>query len=104
MKSAGDLNDRIAFGNCSHIFSFRTNAKDAEEIAANFGAADTAPQLVLLPNYHFKALTLRDDFPSASDAVTLRRYPDITGAELPQRKAIQHAKDNTGTPKNQVNT
>jgi TraM recognition site of TraD and TraG len=103
MRQAGELNDRIAFGNCSHIFSFRTNAKDAQDISANFGNEEAAPELVLLPNYHFKALTMTGGTPMPSDSVSLAQYPEMTGNELAARKAIQHAKDNTGVPKDQVN-
>src|ERR1700735_1926059 len=103
MRQAGELNDRIAFGNFSHIFSFRTNAKDALDIAANFGNEDTAPELVMLKNYHFKALTMDDGTPMASNSVSLAQYPEMTGREIPARKDTQDAKDNTGVPKDQVN-
>lgn len=102
MRQAGEFNDRIAFGNCSHIFSFRTNAKDAQEISANFGDESTAPELVLLPNYHFKALTMNDGTPMPSPSVSLAEFPQMTGREIPARNAIQHAKDNTGVPKQDI--
>ena len=47
------FNDRIAFGNCSHIFSFRVSGDDSEKIAVNFGDKDIAESLVKLPNYQF---------------------------------------------------
>jgi hypothetical protein len=95
-------NDLIAFGNCSHIFSFRVGAKDAEDIAANFGEPDTNLQLVKLPNYTFKALTMSDGQPQASDPVNLTEYPDFTGREIPARKSLDWAMANTGTPREQI--
>ena len=47
------FNDRIAFGNCSHIFSFRVSGDDSEKIAVNFGNKNIAESLVRLPNYQF---------------------------------------------------
>jgi hypothetical protein len=96
------FNDRIAFGNASHIFSFRVSGEDSEEIAKNFGNEDTAPELVLLPNYEFKALTMTDGAPVPSERVTLIDRPEMAGDELPARKAISWASANTGTPKSEI--
>lgn len=93
------FNDRIAFGNASHIFAFRVSGEDSEQIAKNFGNENTAPELVLLPNYQFKALTMEDGQPVPSERVTLIDRPAISGDELPARKAVAWASANTGTPK-----
>lgn len=96
------FNDRIAFGNASHIFSFRVSGEDSEQIAKNFGSEDTAPELVLLPNYEFKALTMSDGAPIPSNRVMLIDRPAMNGDELPARKAIAWASANTGTPKPEI--
>jgi DNA helicase HerA-like ATPase len=102
MREVGQHNEEIAFGNCSHIFSFRVSADDAEQIAKNFGDEDTAPQLTMLPNYTFKALIMEDGIPVASNPVLLTSIPAMTGTEIPARKAIAWAKENTGTPKGDI--
>jgi hypothetical protein len=48
------FNDRIAFGNCSHIFSFRISGEDSEKIAINFGDQEIVEQLVRLDNYKIR--------------------------------------------------
>jgi len=96
------FNDRISFGNASHIFAFRVSGEDSEQIAKNFGNENTAPELVLLPNYQFKALTMDDGEPVPSDRVRLIDRPEMTGDELPARKAIAWASANTGTPKPEI--
>ena len=96
------FNDRIAFGNASHIFSFRVSGEDSEQIAKNFGSEDAAPELVLLPNYEFKALTMSDGAPIPSNRVMLIDRPAMNGDELPARKAIAWASANTGTPKPEI--
>jgi hypothetical protein len=96
------FNDRIAFGNASHIFSFRVSGEDSEEIAKNFGNEATAPELVLLPNYQFKALTMDNGDPVPSERVMLIDRPAMIGDELPARKAIAWASANTGTPKPEI--
>lgn len=96
------FNDRIAFGNASHIFSFRVSGEDSEQIAKNFGNENTAPELVMLPNYQFKALTMHEGEPMPSDRVTLTDRPEMSGDELPARKAIAWAAANTGTPKAEI--
>jgi hypothetical protein len=96
------FNDRIAFGNASHIFSFRVSGEDSDLIAKNFGNEYTAPELVLLPNYQFKALTMDKGEPMPSDRVMLIDRPAMTGEELPARKAIAWASANTGTPKPEI--
>jgi DNA helicase HerA-like ATPase len=63
------FNDRIAFGNCSHIFSFRVSGDDSEKIAVNFGDKDIAESLVKLPNYQFVAWTMNDNQPELSEPV-----------------------------------
>jgi type IV secretory pathway TraG/TraD family ATPase VirD4 len=65
------FNDRIAFGNCSHIFSFRVSGDDSEKIAINFGDKEIAEQLVKLPNYQFVAFTMNEGQPELSQATTL---------------------------------
>jgi DNA helicase HerA-like ATPase len=102
MREAGQHNEGIAFGNCSHIFSLRVSADDAEQIAKNFGDESTAPELTMLPNYTFKALTMNDGLPVASNPVALTNNPKPSGDEVPARKAMAWAKDNTGTPKDQI--
>jgi hypothetical protein len=97
------FNDRIAFGNASHIFSFRVSGDDSEAISKNFGDKDNAPELVLLPNYQFKALTMQDGQPVASDPVMLIDRPDMEGDEMAARRAMAWASENTGTPKDEVN-
>ena len=96
------FNDRIAFGNASHIFSFRVSAEDSEQIAKNFGNENAAPELVLLPNYQFKALTMDNGEPLPSERVMLIDRPQMEGDELPARKAIAWASANTGTPKPEI--
>ena len=71
-------------GNASHIFSFRVSGDDSEQIAKNFGNKDTAPELVMLPNYQFKALTMQDNEPLASDPVMLNDRPELLGYEMPE--------------------
>src|ERR1035437_1115751 len=96
------FNDRIAFGNCSHIFSFRVSGDDSDKIAVNFGDKDIAEQLVKLPNYHFVAFTMENGQPVLSDPVILTERPEAAGDEVPARKAIAWAAHNTGTPKQEV--
>ncbi|MGB8006431.1 MAG: type IV secretion system DNA-binding domain-containing protein [Terriglobales bacterium] len=96
------FNDRIAFGNCSHIFSFRVSGDDSEKIAVNFGDKDIAESLVKLPNYQFVAWTMNQNQPELSEPVNLTDKPQIHGDELPARKAIAWALDNTGTPKEEI--
>jgi DNA helicase HerA-like ATPase len=96
------FNDRIAFGNCSHIFSFRVSGDDSDKIAVNFGDKDIAEQLVKLPNYNFIAFTMENGQPVLSDPVILTERPETTGHEVPARKAIAWAKENTGTPKKEI--
>lgn len=94
-------NDRIAFGNTSHIFSFRVSGDDSEKIALNFGDQDIAESLVKLPNYQFVAWTMQDNAPLLSDPVMLYDRPSPAN-DLPARKAIAWAMENTGTPKKDV--
>jgi len=96
------FNDRIAFGNCSHIFSFRVSGDDSEKIAVNFGDKDIAESLVKLPNYQFVAWTMNDNQPELSEPVHLIDKPPLYGDELPARKAIAWAMDNTGTEKPEI--
>jgi DNA helicase HerA-like ATPase len=96
------FNDRIAFGNCSHIFSFRVSGDDSDKIAVNFGDKDIAEQLVKLPNYHFVAFTMENGQPVLSDPVVLTERPEAAGDEVPARKAIAWAAHNTGTPKAEI--
>ena len=97
------FNDRIAFGNCSHIFSFRVSGDDSEKIAVNFGdKGDILESLVKLPNYQFVAWTMNENQPELSAPVQLTDKPPLYGDELPARKAIAWAMDNTGTPKQEI--
>jgi DNA helicase HerA-like ATPase len=96
------FNDRIAFGNCSHIFSFRVSGDDSEKIAVNFGDKDIAESLVKLPNYQFVAWTMNDNNPELSPPVILTDRPNLHGDEIPARKAIEWAKANTGTEKTEI--
>ncbi len=98
------FNDRIAFGNCSHIFSFRVSGDDSEKIGINFGDKEIAEQLVKLPNYQFVAFTMNDNQPILSDPVALIEKPEAAGDELPARKAIAWAMANTGKPKTEIQT
>jgi hypothetical protein len=102
MRQAGEDNDAVAFGNASHIFGFRMSAADAEQVSANFGDAETAPQLVMLPNFTFRALTMHDGQPQASDPVVLQEKPELTGNEMHPRKAKAWAESNTGTPREHI--
>ena len=95
------FNDRIAFGNTSHIFSFRVSGEDSEKIALNFGDQDIAESLVKLPNYQFVAWTMQDNAPVLSDPVMLYDRPQPAN-DVPARKAIAWAMENTGTPKKDV--
>lgn len=96
------FNDRIAFGNSSHIFSFRVSGDDSEKIGINFGDKEIAEQFVRLPNYQFVAFTMSDNQPLLSDPVSLIERPEPTGDELPARKAIAWAMANTGKPKKEI--
>ena len=102
MRKSGDDNDAIAFGNASHIFGFRMSAADSDDVAANFGDEESARELVMLPNYHFKALTMKDGQPVASDPVALTDRPLMLGDEMQARKAMAWASENTGTPKTEI--
>jgi hypothetical protein len=93
-------NADVIIGNVSHIFAFRMSALDAKEILENLGDnRDYYPQLVLIKNFTFKALTMDDDTPTPSDPITLLRKPKKDRTYVPARKAIAWAKANTGTPK-----
>ncbi|HLY39687.1 MAG TPA: type IV secretion system DNA-binding domain-containing protein [Terracidiphilus sp.] len=96
------FNDRIAFGNTSHIFSFRVSGDDSEKIALNFGDKDIAESLVKLQNYHFVSFSMHENAPVLSDPVELIDKPDIVGDEVSARKAIEWAKANTGTEKPEI--
>jgi hypothetical protein len=87
MRKSGDDNDAIAFGNASRIFGFRMSASDADHVSANFGDDESARELVMLPNYAFKALAMNDGTPVASDPVMLTA-----------RKAMAWASENTRPP------
>ena len=95
------FNDRIAFGNTSHIFSFRVSGEDSEKIALNFGDRDIAESLVKLPNYQFVAWTMQENAPLLSDPVMLHDRPEHAN-DLPARKAIAWAKSNTGLHKEDI--
>lgn len=94
-------NDRIAFGNTSHIFSFRVSGEDSERIALNFGEAGSAPFLVKLPNFYFAAWSMQGNTPILSSPVLLREFPEHQQA-VPAYKAIAHARANTGRPKAEI--
>lgn len=96
------FNDRIAFGNTSHIFSFRVSGDDSEKIALNFGDEDIAESLVTLQNYSFVSFTVHENTPVLSDPIELIEKPIMIGDEVPARKAIAWAIENTGTPKNEI--
>lgn len=97
----GIYNDRIAFGNTSHIFSFRVSGDDSERIALNFGEKDSAPFLVKLPNYQFAAWSMQGNVPILTSPVSLRQFPE-TAPAIPAFKAIAQAKANTGRPKTEI--
>ncbi len=96
------FNDRIAFGNCSHIFSFRVSGDDSDKIAVNFGDIDIATTLVTLPNYEFVAFTMEGGRPVLSNPVKLTERPEILDGQIPARKAQAWAMANTGKPKSEV--
>jgi Helicase HerA, central domain/Type IV secretion-system coupling protein DNA-binding domain len=96
------FNDRIAFGNTSHIFSFRVSGDDSEKIALNFGDKDIAESLVTLQNYHFVSFSIHGNSPVLSAPIELIEKPAMIGDEVPARKAISWAMENTGTPKNEI--
>jgi len=95
-------NDRIAFGNCSHIFAFRVSGDDAERLAINFGNNQITEPLVRLPNYAFIAWVVKGGEPFLLDHVNLTEYPEMRGDEVPARKAMAWAKENTGTEKKEI--
>ena len=95
-------NDRIAFGNCSHIFAFRVSGDDAERLAVNFGNNQITEPLVRLPNYAFIAWVVKGGEPFLLDHVNLTEYPELSGDEVPARKAMAWAKENTGTEKKEI--
>jgi hypothetical protein len=95
-------NDRIAFGNCSHIFAFRVSGDDAEHLAVNFGNNQITEPLVRLPNYAFIAWVVKGGEPFLLDHVNLIEYPELSGDEVPARKAMAWAKENTGTEKKEI--
>ena len=100
-KQLGDNADVIA-GNVSHIFAFRMNATDAEEIEKNIGGQkQDFSELVMLPNFHFKALSMDDGTPMPSSNVELIEKPE-PGNDVPAHKAIAWATENTGTPKDEI--
>lgn len=94
-------NDRIAFGNTSHIFSFRVSGDDSERVALNFGEKESAPFLVKLPNFQFAAWSTEKDVPILTSPVSLHQYPDHAKS-VPAFKAIAQAKGNTGRPKAEI--
>ncbi len=96
------FNDRIAFGNTSHIFSFRVSGDDSEKIALNFGDQDIAESLVTLQNYRFVSFSIHENAPILSAPVELIEKPGLIGDEVPARKAIAWAMENTGTPKQEI--
>jgi Helicase HerA, central domain len=97
----GIYNDRIAFGNTSHIFSFRVSGDDSERIALNFGEGNFAPGLVRLPNYRFAAWSMEDNSPIFTSPVALDQYPQDS-LTVPTFSAIAQARDNTGRPKEEI--
>jgi energy-coupling factor transporter ATP-binding protein EcfA2 len=98
-KQLGENADVIA-GNVSHIIAFRMSATDAEEIEKNIGSRkEDFSELVMIPNYSFRALTMDDGQPIPSNSVKLFEFPELTGQEVPARKAIAWASENTGTEK-----
>jgi hypothetical protein len=102
MRNSGEDNDAVAFGNASHIFGFRMSAADADQVAANFGDERTAPAMVMLPNFTFRALTMDDGRPVTSEDVRLLERPEMAGDEMPARRAQAWAEANTGTPREDV--
>lgn len=100
-KQLGENADVIA-GNVSHIFAFRMNAADAEEIEKNIGGEkQDFSELVMLPNFQFKALTMDDGSPMPSEKVQLLEKPE-PGDDVPPHKAIAWATENTGTPREEI--
>lgn len=96
------FNDRIAFGNCSHIFAFRVSGDDAQHLSVNFGNNQIAEPLVRLPNYAFVSWSITNGEPFLIPQVRLTEYPKLLGDEVPARKAIAWAAHNTGTPKKEI--
>ena len=96
------FNDRIAFGNCSHIFAFRVSGDDAQHLSVNFGNNQIAEPLVRLPNYAFVSWSVTRGEPFLIPQVNLTEYPELLGDEVPARKAMAWAAHNTGTPKKEV--
>lgn len=97
----GIYNDRIAFGNTSHIFSFRVSGDDSERVALNFGENDSGPGLVRLPNYQFSSWSMHDNVPILTSPVMLSKFPPDAPA-IAAYKAIAQAKGNTGRPKEEI--
>lgn len=101
-KQLGENADVIA-GNVSHIFAFRMNATDAEEIEKNIGSDKLQfRELVMMPNFNFRALTMDEGEPTPSERVELHQFPETTGGEVPAYKAIAWASENTGAPKQEI--
>jgi hypothetical protein len=98
----GENADVIA-GNVSHIIAFRMAAVDAKEITENFGEnrADFS-DLVMLPNFKFRALTMNADDPMSTEKIALLSKPELFGDEAPARKAMAWAAENTGVEKKLV--
>lgn len=94
-------NDRIAFGNASHIFAFKVSGDDSERIALNFGEVNSAPYLVKLPNYQFASWSMREGTPVLDVPVYLRQFPE-RAPSVTAYAAIAHAKANTGSPKDVI--
>lgn len=106
IKQMGDNAD-IAFGNVSHIFSFRVSASDSDKISDNMGIPLADESLVKLGNYEMAALTMIDNKPVTQKRVGVHQYPRLElkrgDFTVPARKAIRWAKNNTpGTPRHLI--
>jgi hypothetical protein len=99
LKEIADIID----GNASHIWAFRMDANDATIITENLGddALDKS-KLVKMGNYKFRALTMFEDEPHATDAVSLLDKPQLYRNLIPARKAHARASQNSGAPIEEV--
>jgi hypothetical protein len=96
----GQRNSDIVAGNVSHIIAFRMAAVDAEVITQNFGKSkDMFAALVNMPNFQFSALSTIDNQPMLAERVYLLEKPERHGDEVPARKVMAWAAENTGTDK-----
>jgi hypothetical protein len=80
--------------------AFSLAASKIEQIADEFAEPLEYDKFKCTPNFSFYALTLKDGTPEASNIIQLDEFPDIYG--MPARKAAAWARENTGTPVEEI--